>query len=151
MKNFFKSKKGVAVEMSVIFLLTVFLLCGIIAILSFMVSLQGSEFTKEQNQKFALDRLGDAFISAVNSGAITNDTAKEFVAKKMKDFDLTDGYDFYVAVSSDGNASLVVFTTKTTDKIETSGEVLDEEVVIKTGEVLNLVLKQNQVVKWVYN
>ena len=86
MKNFFKSKKGVAIEMSVIFLLTVFLLCGIIAILSFMVSLQGSEFTKEQNQKFALDRLGDAFISAVNSGAITNDTAKEFVAKKMKDF-----------------------------------------------------------------
>lgn len=150
MKNVFKSKKGVALEMSIIFLLTVFLLCGIIAALSFMVTNQGIAFTKEQNQKIALDKLANSFVSAVQAGEIDETSAEAFVERKMNENKLTDGYDFYVSVSG-SNASLIVFTTRTTDKQENSGESLDEEVVVNTGKVLYLLLENNQVVKWAYN
>lgn len=139
MKNPFASKKGVAIEMSVIFLLTVFFLCAIIVMLSLFITHQGTEFIKEQNNRFLLDEMGFAFVSAVNQGY----SADQITALMEEMIEEKDKQGEFVCSVNDSGQSSLLRVTRLGQQDDGKGAVI--------GTVLEVCIENNKVVRWAYN
>ena len=143
MVNPFKSKKGVAIEMSIIFLLTVFFLCVIIVMLSLSISHQGTDFVKEQNAKFVLDEVGGLFLDCVQEGKDKAET-EQAIAELLADKRVQKDFSFFVSVTGQ-DAHLSV------SKLRVDDEQSDDSQATFLGTALEVTIDDGDVVRWAYN
>ena len=93
-----KSKRGVAIETSVLFIIVIFSLCSMIAMLSLIQNTQTQiDKTLAQNEN-ELEQITEHFLAHIkNNGVLTSDEFKAYVADfDSEDNELSEKYDYEV-------------------------------------------------------
>jgi len=144
MVNPFKSKKGAAIEMSIIFLLTVFFLCVIIVMLSLSISHQGTDFVKEQKAKFVVDEIGGLFVDSVKNNQ-SKEQIEQAIMDLLEDKQEQDNFTFYVNVT--GQDAML----RVTKKRVAEGDDASQSQAVYIGTALEIAIDDGNVVKWSYN
>ncbi len=152
------SKKGMAIEMAVIFMLMTFLLCFMLSSIMYGVSLSGNVIQNNQQQRFLFDYVGERYVATKSLDYSTlgfegykfaqGDSVNDVVVSQKKGDDWQDRY-FIVLTSQSTSNDATQTTTYTLTIYGDSDQTIDLFVLTLQSTVEGEVTK-DQITQWIY-
>lgn len=104
-----KNKKGIAIEMAVVFMLVVFLLCMVIMTMSMYVSSQSGKFVNDSKARALFDEVGERFIGLIKYDP--DEVTTEQLSDRIADLELDENYEIMVYGNAKQGFTLYIYDT----------------------------------------